>query len=77
MVNERQTGRVHLVARDNLQVRTRSPIKTSSGDGTEERGLKERILVPPSSRTREGQALAPYDEKKALRELSSSLEGYL
>lgn len=72
LVNERHTGRVHLATRDNRQVRTRSPIKNLSGDGTEEHGLQERFPVLPSSRTPEWQALAPEVEKKALRELSSN-----
>jgi len=72
-VSERQIGRVHLATRDNLQVRTRSPVKISSGDGPGERGPTERFPVRPSSRTPEGQTLAPKNGKKTLRELSSSL----
>lgn len=57
---ERQTGRVHLATRENLQVRTRSPVKIPRSDGVEDR-------VRQSSRAVEGQAQAPRKEKKALR----------
>lgn len=56
---ERQTGRVHLATRENLQVRTRSPVKIPRSDGVEDR-------VRQSSRAVEGQAQAPRKEKKAL-----------
>lgn len=68
-VSERQTGRVHLATRDNLQFRTRSPVKAPSSDGAVEGDSKERFPARPSSRLAEGQAAAPKKEKKALREL--------
>ena len=67
---ERRTGRVHLATRENLQVRTRSPVKVPVGDGVEDRGSKERTSIRQSGRAVEGQARAPGKEKKALRELS-------
>ena len=64
---ERQTRRVHLATRENLLVRMRSPVKDPMGDGTEDRGPKERVSTRQSSRPVEGQAQAPRKEKKALR----------
>ena len=64
---ERQTGRVHLAMRENLQVRTRSPVKVPVGDGVEDHGSKERLSARQSSRAGEGQTQAPGKEKKALR----------
>ena len=64
---ERQTGRVHLATRENLQVRTRSPVKLPVGDGVEDRGSKETVSKRPSGRVVERQAQAPRKEKKASR----------
>lgn len=64
---ERQTGRIHLATRENLQVRTRSPVKMPMGDGVEDRGSKERVPTRQSSRAVEGQSLTPRKENKALR----------
>lgn len=71
---ERQTGRVHLATRENLQVRTRSPVKLPMGDGVEDRGSKERVSTRPSSRAVEGQAQSPRKEKKVLRGFLWKLE---
>lgn len=64
---ERQTGRVHLAMRENLQVRTRSPVKVPVDDDIENRGSKERSSAKQSSRAGEGQAQPPRKEKKSLR----------
>ena len=64
---ERQTGRVHLATRENLHVRTRSPVKVPVGDGVETRGSKERVLPRQGGRTVGGQAQSPRKEKKGLR----------
>ena len=64
---EKQTGRVHLATRENLQVRTRSPVKVPVGDGVQNRGSKEKVTTRQSSRAGEGQAQALRQEKKALR----------
>lgn len=68
--SERQTERVHLATRENLQVRTRSPVKVPMDDGVEDRGSKERVSTRQSGRVVEGQARAPRKEKKALRGFS-------
>ena len=64
---DRQTGRVHLATRENLQVRTRSPVKVTVGDGVEDRGSKERVSTRQSDRAVEGQAQSARKEKKVLR----------
>lgn len=69
-VNERQAGRVHLATRDNLQVRTRSPVKGFSGDATGERGSRGRLPVRPSTDSANDHAPSPKREKKTLCELS-------
>lgn len=66
---ERQTGRVHLASRENLQVRTRSPVKVPVGDGVQDQGSKERVLTRGGSRGVEGQAESPRRRKKASRRL--------
>ena len=66
-ISQRQTERVHLVTKENLQVRTKSPVKVPVGD-------EEEVRIPldlPSrqgSRATERPAPAPRKEKKALRE---------
>lgn len=65
--SERQNGRVHLATRENLQVRTRSPVKGAMDVGVEDRGSKERVPTRQSSRAVEGQLQAPRKEKKVLR----------
>ena len=65
--SERQTGRVHLATRENLQVRTRSPIKAPVSDGVEDRGLKERDLIRQGNWVVEGEAQSARKEKKASR----------
>lgn len=67
-VNERQTSRVQLATRENVHVRTRSPVRRSAGDGNGERISKEKASVRPGSRFSEGQALPPRKDKKVLRE---------
>ena len=66
ILGERQTGRVHLATRENLQVRTKSPVKVAVSDGIEDRGSKERVTTRLSNRTLDGQAQPPSKEKKAL-----------
>lgn len=66
-LGEKQTGRVHLAIRENLHVRTRSPVKVSVGDGVEERESKERVLTRQSGRAVEGRAQSPRKEKKISR----------
>ena len=68
-LSEKQTRRVHLTMRENLHVRSRSPVKVSMGDGVEERESKERLLTRQSGRVVEGQAQSPRKEKKILRGL--------
>ena len=63
--SERQTGRVHLATRENLQVRTRSPIKVPVGDGVEDRGSKEKDSIRHGNRVVEGEAQSARKEKKA------------
>ena len=65
--SERQTGRVHLATRENLQVRTRSPIKAPLSDGVEDRGSKEKDSTRRGSRVVEGEAQSARKEKKASR----------
>lgn len=69
-VNERQAGRAQLTTREreNLQVRKRSPVRRSAGDGNGERGAKENGSIRQSGRNSEGQALPSRKEKKVLRE---------
>ena len=67
--SKRQTGRIHLSSRDNLQLRTRSPVKISTGDGASERSPRESHAIQPSSRSAEASASAPKKERKAAREL--------
>ena len=64
---QRQTGRVHLATRENLQLRTRSPVKISVSDGVEDRGLKESGSTRHGVRAAEGQAQPAGKGKKALR----------
>ena len=64
--SERQTSRVHLATRENLQVRTRSPIKVPVGDSVEDRGSKERDSRH-GNRVVEGEAQSVRKEKKASR----------
>lgn len=65
--SDRQTARVHLATRENLQVRTRRPVKVPVGDGVEDRGSKERVPTRQSSGAIEGQLQAPMKEKNASR----------
>lgn len=65
--NERQTGRMHLVTRENLQVRTRSPVKVPVGDGVEDRESSERASIGQISRAVEGLAHSLRKDKKVLR----------
>ena len=67
-ISERKTGRVHLATRENLQVRTRSPVKSPLDDGIEDGGPKQRTSTRQSGLVVEGQAKAPRKEKKASRE---------
>ncbi len=64
---EKQTGRVHLATRENLQFRTRSPVKVSVGNGVEDRGSKDSAMTRQDSRTVEIEAQSRRKEKKALR----------
>ncbi len=73
-ISERQTGRVHSGTRDNLQVRTRSPIKAPSGDGMGDRIPRERFPVRPNSQPVERSSPAPKNDKKIIRELGSSVQ---
>ena len=68
-LGEKQTGRVHLAARENLQFRTRSPVKGSAGGDVDDRGPKERVSIRQGSRAAEGQIRSPKKEKKASRGL--------
>lgn len=63
--SDRQTAGVHLATRENLQVRTRRPVKVPVGDGVEDRGSKERVPTRQSSGAIEGQLQAPMKEKNA------------
>ena len=75
--SERQTARVHLATRDNLQVRTRSPVKAASGDDAGEGSPRGRF--PVHSRNRSGQGPAPVLRKrrKNLREFGESIPGHM
>ena len=64
----RQTERIHLTTRDNLQVQTRSPGKAHAGDDVEERSPTD-IPSKQGSQAAERPAPAPRKEKKVLREL--------
>lgn len=72
--NERQTARVHLGLRENLQVRTRSPVKLHSEDGPNERHSREMFPVQPRSRVADELAPAPKKGKKNIRELGESVQ---
>ena len=63
--SERQTGKVHLATRENLQVRTRSPTKFPVKDGVEDRGSNERDSIRHGNRVAEGEAQSARTEKKA------------
>ena len=65
--SERQTGRVHLATRENLQVRTRSPTKVPVTDGVEDRGSKERDSTRHGNWVADGEAQSARKEKKASR----------
>ena len=65
--SERQTRRVHLATRENLQVRNRSPIKAPRSDGVEDRDSKEKDSTRHGSRVVEGEAQSGRKEKKASR----------
>ena len=64
---ERRTARVHLASRENLQVRTKSPVKVPLGDGVEDRGSKERVSSRQGGRAVEGEAQSARKEMKASR----------
>ena len=63
--SQRQTERVHLVTRENLQVRTKSPVKSPVGDEAEDR-IPSELPSRQGSRATERPAPA-HNEKKALR----------
>ena len=65
--SERQTGRVHLATRDNLQVRTRSPVKVPVRDEADDR-IPSDLPSRQGSRPAGRPAPAPRKEKKVLRE---------
>ena len=65
-ISQRQTERVHLVTRENLQVRTKSPVKAPVGDEEEDR-IPSDLPSRQGSRATERPAPAQ-KEKKALRE---------
>jgi hypothetical protein len=69
-----QTERIHLATRDNLQVRTRSPVKLSKGDDVEE-GVPADVPSRQDSRAADRPARNPRKEKEVLRELLRSLRG--
>ena len=62
--SERHIGRVNLGRRDNLQVRTRSPVKIPLDDGDNEKSPSERFPVRPSSQPGDAWALGPKKERK-------------
>ena len=66
-ISQRQTERVHLVTKENLQVRTKSPVKVPVGDEEEVR-IPSDLPSRQGSRATERPAPAPKREKKALRE---------
>lgn len=63
----RQTGRVRLATRENLQVRTRSPVKVAVDDGVEDIGSKGRASTRQGGRAVEGQFQSARTEKKTSR----------
>ncbi|KAK3176796.1 hypothetical protein OEA41_008121 [Lepraria neglecta] len=63
--SEWQTGRVHLATRDNLQVRTRSPVKVPVRDEADDR-IPSDLPSRQGSRPAERPAPAPRKEKKVL-----------
>ena len=65
-ISERQKERVHLVTRETLQVRTRSPVKAPIVDGGRDR-IPSDLPSREGSRASERPASAPRKEKKALR----------
>ena len=67
-ISERQKERVHLVTRENLQVRTRSPVKVPILDGGRDRTPSD-LPSREGSRAAERPAPAPKKEKKALRKM--------
>ncbi len=66
-ISERQKERGHLVTKENVQVRMRSPVKVPTGDGEEDR-ISSDLPSRQGSRATERPAPAPRKEKKALRE---------
>ena len=64
---ERQTGRVHLAARENLQFRSMGAVKISAKESVDDRSSKEKLPTRPVSRGLEGQASSPRKKKKASR----------
>ena len=75
--NERQTGRLHLGTRDNLQIKTRSPVKVTSRDDENEVVRNERHPASRSSQSVEESAPAPKKEKKSLREWGRKVLGHI
>ena len=75
--SERQTARVHLATRDNLQVRTRSPVKVLSGDDAEERSPREKIPVRPRGLPGQGPAPVLKKERKNLREFGGRISEHV
>lgn len=63
----RQTGRVHLATRENLQVRTRSPVKVAVDDDVEDQGSKGSASTRQGGRVVEGHSHSARTAKKALR----------
>ena len=66
-ISQRQTERMHLVTRENLQVRTKSPVKAPVGN-EEEDVIPSDLPSRQGSRATDRPAPAPRKEKKALRE---------
>ena len=69
-ISEQQTARVHLATRENLQVKTRSPVKPSPEDGAEDK-IPSDLPSRQASRAAERPVPAPWKEKKVLCELRS------
>ena len=68
--NELQSARIHLATSDNLQVRTRSPVKIHSDDGANRRSARENTPEQSTSHAAVELASVPRKEKKNICEFN-------
>lgn len=69
--NERQNGKIQVTTRETLQVRSKSPLKTSFDDIVEESGSRRHYPSRQGSQAAQTQAPAVKKEQKILRALLS------